>query len=92
MTQPVTDADLQENAAYALRYEVASHSVRAAVEGGWVTLTGEVADAADKAAALNAVLYLRGVKGIQNYITVAEPPKPLETTKFIEAIPAPPQA
>ena len=54
-----------------------------------LTLTGEVTDAAEKAAALKAALYLRGVKGIQNYITVAEPPKPIETTKFIEAIPAP---
>lgn len=89
MTQPVTDEDLRESAAYALRYEVASPLVKAAVREGWVTLTGEVADAADEEAAFRAVLYLRGVKGIQNYITVAARPNPLETTKFIEAVPTP---
>jgi osmotically-inducible protein OsmY len=89
MTQSVTDADLSENAAYALQYEVASQLVKVMVENGWLTLTGEVTDAADKAAAERAVIHVRGVRGIRNYITVVPPPKPQETIKFIEAVPTP---
>lgn len=88
MRSSVSDSDLQENAAYALQYEVASREVKVVVHRGWVTLTGEVTDAADKEAAFKAVLNLRGVKGIQNYITIAVAPKPQETTKFVEAVPA----
>jgi osmotically-inducible protein OsmY len=92
MRQLVTDAELTENAAYALHYEVASQLVKLSAESGWVTLTGEVTDAADKAAAERAVGYIRGVRGIRNYITIAPSPKLVETTKFIEAIPAPQDA
>ena len=89
MTQLVTDRELSENAAYALHYEVAPQLIKVAVESGWITLAGEVADEADKEAAEKAVLYIRGVKGIRNYITIIRPPEPLETTRFIEAVPAP---
>jgi hypothetical protein len=84
-----TDAELCENAAYALSFEVASQLVRVAVEKRWLTLTGQVADEADKAAAEKAVFHIRGIKGIRNYITVTPPPKPAETARFIEAVPAP---
>ena len=89
MTQLIADTELSENAAYALHYEVASLLVKVAVESGWLTLTGEVADEADKEAAEKAVLYIRGVKGIRNYITIIWPPEPVDTTRFIEAVPAP---
>ena len=89
MTQLIADTELSENAAYALHYEVASQLIKVAVESGSVTLTGEVADEADKEAAEKAVPYIRGVKGIRNYITVIWPPEPVDTTRFIEPVPAP---
>ena len=89
MTQLVTGIELSENAAYALHYEVASQLINVAVESGWVTLTGEVADEADKEAAEKAVFYIRGVKRIRNYVTIIRPPEPVDTTRFIEAVPAP---
>jgi osmotically-inducible protein OsmY len=84
-----TDEELCENAAYALSFEVASRLIKVAVEKGWLTLMGQVPDEADKAAAEKAVLHIRGIKGIRNYITVSEPPKPAETVRYIEAVPAP---
>ena len=36
-----------------------------------------------------AVLYICGVKGIRSYIAIIRPPEPVETTRFIEAGPAP---
>lgn len=47
----LSDADISENAAYALHFEVASQLIRVAVKNGWLTLTGEVADEAEKEAA-----------------------------------------
>ena len=87
MTQLVTDIELSENAAYALHF--ASQLINVAVESGWVTITGAVADEADKEAAEKAVLYIRGVKGIRNYISIIRPPEPEATTRFIEAVPTP---
>jgi osmotically-inducible protein OsmY len=86
----LSDADICENAAYALHFEVASQLIRGAVKNGWLTLTGEeVANEAEKEAAQKTVLYVRGVRGIRNYITVVSPAKPEETVKFIEAVPPP---
>ena len=56
----LSDADIRENAAYALHFEVASQLIRVTVKSGWLTLTGEVVDEAEKAAAEKAVLYIRG--------------------------------
>jgi len=85
----LSDADICENAAYALHFEVGSQLIRVAVKSGWLTLTGEVADEADKEAAEKTMLYLRGVRGIRNYITVVPRAKPADTVKFIEAVPPP---
>jgi osmotically-inducible protein OsmY len=81
-----SDADISENAAYALHFEVASQLIKVAVKGGWLTLTGEVVDQAEKASAEKAVLYIRGVRGIRNYITFVPAAKPADTVKFIEAV------
>jgi osmotically-inducible protein OsmY len=62
----LSDADICGNAAYALHFEVASQLIRLAVKNGWLTLTGEVADEAEKEAAEKTVLYIRGVRGIRN--------------------------
>jgi osmotically-inducible protein OsmY len=85
----LSDADISENAAYALHFEVASQLIRVAVKNGWLTLTGEVADEAEKEAAEKTVLYIRGVRGIRNYITIVSPAKPADTVKFIEAVSPP---
>jgi osmotically-inducible protein OsmY len=44
--------------------------VKACVEQGWVTLQGEVDFEHQKDAAMNAVRFLAGIKGIYNLITV----------------------
>jgi osmotically-inducible protein OsmY len=85
----LSDADICENAAYALHFEVASHLIRVAVKNGWLTLTGEVADEAEKEASEKTVLYIRGVRGLRNYITVVPPAKPADTANFIEAVSPP---
>jgi hypothetical protein len=77
------------NAAYALYFEVASQLIKVAVKNGWLTLTGEVADEAEKEAAEKAVLYIRGVRGIRNYITVLPSANPADAVKFIEAVSQP---
>jgi hyperosmotically inducible periplasmic protein len=48
--------------------------VTATVKDGVVTLTGAVKDDASKAAAETAVKNVKGVKSVQNEITVAPPP------------------
>jgi len=85
----LSDADITENAAYALHFEVGSQLIRVAVKNGWLTLTGEVADESEKEAAEKAVLCIRGVRGIRNYITVDTLAKPSQTVKFIEAVSPP---
>ena len=85
----LSDAEISENAAYALHFEVASQLIRVAVRSGWLTLTGEVANEAEKEAAEKAVQYIRGVRGIRNYITVVPRAEPENTVKFIEAVSPP---
>jgi len=68
----VTDSLIAEAAANALSWQrvVAPETVNVAVTGGWVTLTGVVADLHQRGAAERAVRGLRGVRGVSNALAV----------------------
>jgi osmotically-inducible protein OsmY len=80
------DAEIAEAAAHALRWRISSGGVRAAVDKGWVTLSGQVTTASEKAAAEKAVYYLLGVKGIRNDVTIKPPGKAMEVVRRLEAV------
>jgi osmotically-inducible protein OsmY len=67
-----TDSDISQAALAALRFNVAvpAERLRVVVEGGWVTLEGEVDWLYQKAAAESAVRCLYGVKGVTDRIEV----------------------
>lgn len=70
-----TDTDIAESAVTALRwnYQVPRDHVRPVVHDGWITLEGEVNWHYQRLAAMQAVEYLLGVKGVTNDITVKKP-------------------
>lgn len=67
-----TDTDIAHSAATTLRFNIVvpPQSVRVTVEGGWVTLEGEVEWQYQKSAAENSIRYLTGVKGVTNNINI----------------------
>ncbi len=81
-----TDGEITEAAAHALRWKISSGGVSAAVDNGWVTLSGQVETSSEKAAAEKAVYYLLGVKGIRNQITVKPPCKAMEAVRRVGAV------
>lgn len=60
-------------------------SVKVAVEGGWVTLTGTLDWQYQKSDAFDAVRNLYGVKGVVNDISLKASPTPSDVKKRIEA-------
>jgi hypothetical protein len=73
------DEEIAEAAANSLKWDasVPSDSVKAKVEKGWVTLTGEVDWHYQQEAAAIGVRGLRGVLGITNEITIKLRPNPV---------------
>ena len=71
------DAVIAEAAVNALAWyrAVASGAVKVIVSGGWITLTGVVADLQQRGAAERAVRRLRGVRGVSNAIAVVRAPQ-----------------
>ena len=67
-----TDADIARSVENALESTIflPANSVKAMVEGGWVTLSGEVDWKYQKQAASDAIRYLVGVKGVSDQIAV----------------------
>ena len=67
-----SDSDIAKSALEALRWHswVPEQRVRVEVEGGWVTLSGEVDRRYEAASAERAVRDLTGVRGVTNKITV----------------------
>jgi osmotically-inducible protein OsmY len=67
-----TDADIARSAENVLEWlePIASDTVKVMVEGGWITLSGEVDWDFKRAAAARAVHYLMGVTGITNDIAL----------------------
>lgn len=66
----VKDSDIQKS----ISENPALAGVTATVKDGVVTLTGEVKDDATKAMAETAAKGIKGVKSVQNSITIAAPP------------------
>lgn len=66
-----SDTEIAEIVANALQWHVwTPENVKAKVERGWVTLTGQVEYDYQRNAALNTVRFLEGVQGVTNSITV----------------------
>lgn len=66
------DADIAQSVLSALRFNVSVpyDKIQVTVEGGWVTLDGEVEWQFQKTTAEDAIRYTMGIKGVTNRITV----------------------
>ena len=75
-----SDTDIAHAAVNAMRWDiqVPDDKIKAKVDGGWVTLEGEVEWQYQKDAASRAVRYLTGVRGVANLIVV----KPKRASTF----------
>ena len=79
------DVDIARAAASALKWNVSvPDNVKAIVDGGWVTLKGEVEWGFQKDAAESAVRPLEGVMGVINEIAVKPRVQPSEIKEKIE--------
>ena len=79
------DTEIAEAAVRALRSHVwVPADVQAVVEDGWVSLCGQVHWEFQRNAALNAVRYLAGVKGVSNSITIKATVQPRAVKDAIE--------
>jgi osmotically-inducible protein OsmY len=85
-SNPTEDEELAKRAINSLDWDalVPSQSVKVAVEGGWVSLAGEVSWQYQKNAAENAVRKLCGVVVVINNITVKPQPQPADLKQRIE--------
>jgi len=80
-----SDTETAEAAVRALQSHVwVPSDVQATVEDGWVTLRGQVNWEFQRSAALNAVRYLAGVKGVSNDITIKPTVQPSAVKDTIE--------
>jgi osmotically-inducible protein OsmY len=82
-----TDADIARMAENALAWDVwvPRERIKVTVEGGWLTLEGEVEFYNQRSSAEEAVRRLSGLKGISNLITVKSKVTPHEVKARIEA-------
>jgi len=66
------DTDIAQSVLSTLRFHVSvpCDKIQVTVEGGWLTLDGDVEWQFQKVAAENAIKYTMGIKGITNRITV----------------------
>lgn len=79
------DADLAEEIARRVRWStIISKAVKAEVEGGHVTLVGEVQHSFQRATAEREIRYLAGVHAVNNRITVrSHEPRPADVERRI---------
>jgi len=82
-----SDADIARTAENALDWNISvpEDRIKVTAEKGFLTLEGEVDWQYQKSAAEGAVLYLTGVKGVSNQITVKPKVAPIEVKEKIEA-------
>ena len=82
-----SDADIAQAAENALKWDVAvpHNRVKISVERGFVTLEGEVDWKFQKSAADRAVRHLKGVTGLNNFITIKPKVAPENVSEKIEA-------
>ena len=85
-SNPTEDEELAKRAIDSLDWDalVPSQSVKVTVEGGWVSLSGEVSWQYEKNAAENAVRKLCGVVGIINNVTIKRQTEPTDIKQRIE--------
>ncbi len=78
-----TDGDIARTVENVLQWTtcVPADSVKIKVEGGWVTLSGEVHWDYQRQAAVDAVRYLMGVKGVSDLIAI----KPTVSAPLVKA-------
>ena len=82
-----TDEDIAAACVTALTddYSVPNEKIKVVVGNGWVTLEGDVNGQYQKDAAMRAVRYLTGVKGVSNNITVKPRVSPVDVKDKIVA-------
>jgi osmotically-inducible protein OsmY len=83
--QTTNDSDLAAAVVNALKWHsaVADDKIRIKVEEGWVTLEGTAEYGFQKEAAETAVTNLKGVAGVNNYITITTAVEPRDVKKQI---------
>lgn len=74
------DADVKSSVETALRANPETNGLMVDVAEGVVTLSGDAKDEAAKAKAAELATAVKGVKSVQNNISVAPPPPPVEIT------------
>jgi osmotically-inducible protein OsmY len=82
-----TDSDIAQAAVNALQWHtvVPANKIAVAVTNGWITLKGNLDWQYQKDAAARAVRDLRGVRGVNNYITLQPQVKSTDVREKIEA-------
>src|SRR5579871_729900 len=80
----VKDSTIQEKIAEAAKVTPELTGVTAAVKDGIVTLTGEVKDEAAKMASETVIKAIKGVKSVEDNLTIAPPPAPVVTVAPVE--------
>jgi len=85
-SSPTEDEELARRAINSLDWDarIPQQSVKVTVEGGWVSLSGEVSWQYQKNAAENAVRKLCGVVGVINNVTIKHQPQPTDIIQRIE--------
>jgi len=85
-SNPTEDEELARRAINSLDWDarIPQQSVKVTVEGGWVSLSGEVSWQHQKNAAENAVRKLCGVVGVINNVTIKRQPQPTDIKQRIE--------
>jgi osmotically-inducible protein OsmY len=80
------DVSIAEAAHNALKWNVIvpDEKIKVSLDGGWITLDGEVPFNYQKAAAATAVANLAGVRGVTNRITIKPSVRPLAVKDQIE--------
>ncbi len=76
----VKDEDVKASVQTAIQANPETSGLMVDVKDGVVTLSGEAKDEAAKARAGELATAVKGVKSVQNNVTVAPPPAPLEIT------------
>lgn len=86
-TDQRTDAELAQSALNALDWTASLEpdSVKVQVEGGWITLSGEVAWQHQRQAAADAVRHLIGTVGVGNQVAIRHKPEARIVKAEIEA-------
>lgn len=82
-----TDAEIAQAAidALAMNISVPSNTIKITVHDGWITLEGQVPTWYQKTVAEDALIHMRGVRGISNQITVRAQPAVRDVERRITA-------